>query len=76
MRLAMLAATVVAVVLALLTFIVVELAANAYIMNHYLSEERKLEREKEYAAELQDYVDKNGLSSSFFILRFSLSFVK
>lgn len=63
MRLAMLAATVVAVVLALLTFIVVELAANAYIMNHYLSEERKLEREKEYAAELQDYVDKNGLSS-------------
>lgn len=63
MRVGMLAATVFAVVLAISSFILVELAANAYISREYLSEENKLERERAYAAELQKYVEDNNLSS-------------
>ncbi len=63
MRIAMLAATFVAVVFAILTYVTVELSATAYIQKKYLSEENKLAREREYAADLQSYVDRNGLSS-------------
>lgn len=63
MRIAMLAATFVAVVFAILTFVTVEVAANAYIQKSYLSEANKLAREREYAAELQKYVNENELSS-------------
>lgn len=63
MRIAMLAATFVAVVFAILTFVTVEVVANAYIQKTYLSEANKLAREREYAAELQSYVDRNELSS-------------
>ena len=63
MRIAMLAATFVAVVFAILTYVTVELSATAYIQKNYLSEENKLAREREYAADLQRYVDRNGLSS-------------
>ncbi len=63
MRLAMLAATVLAVGLAIGAFLLVEVGATGYIKNTYLSEEKKLEREAEYAKELQNYVLENGVSS-------------
>lgn len=63
MRLAMLTATVVAVVFAIFAFLLVEVAANAYINKSYLSSESRTEREMEYVSELQAYVDRNELSS-------------
>ena len=64
MRVAMLVATVFAVALAIVTFAVIEVGANAYINKNYISEENKTARENEYAKELQEYVDRNGLSST------------
>ena len=63
MRLAMLAATVLAVGLAIGTFLVVQVWATGYIKNTYISEEKKIEREAEYARELQEYVINKGISS-------------
>ncbi len=63
MRLAMLAATVLAVGLAIGAYLLVQLGATGYIRNRYISEENKLRREKEYAEELQQYVTENNLSS-------------
>ena len=64
MRVAMLVATVFAVALAIVTFAVIEVGANAYINKNYLSKENKTARENEYAKELQEYVNRNGLSST------------
>ncbi len=63
MRLAMLAATVLAVGLAIGAYLLVQVGATGYIRNKYISEENKLQREKEYAEELQNYVIDNDLSS-------------
>ena len=63
MRLAMLAATVLAVGLAIGAFMLVQAVSNAHIKNIYVSEEKKAERELEYAMELQKYVTENNLSS-------------
>jgi 23S rRNA (uracil1939-C5)-methyltransferase len=50
----MLVATVFAVALAIVTFAVIEVGANAYINKSYNSEENKTARENEYAKELQE----------------------
>ena len=63
MRVAMLAATVLAVGLAIGAFLVVQVGGTGYIKNTYISEEKKLEREAEYAKELQKYVIDNKISS-------------
>ena len=63
MRLAMLAATVFAAALAIGAYLLVQILANGYIKNNYILEENKLVREKEYAEELQKYVNDNSLSS-------------
>lgn len=63
MRLAMLAATVLAVGLAIGAFMLVRVVSNSHIKNVYVSEEKKAERELEYAKELQKYVTENNLSS-------------
>ncbi|MBR5448628.1 MAG: HAMP domain-containing protein [Clostridia bacterium] len=63
MRLAMLAATVLAVGLAIGAFALVQLVSNTHIKNIYVSDEKKAERELEYAKQLQEYVTDNNLSS-------------
>ena len=63
MRLAMLFATVLAVGLAIGAFLLVRIGGMGYIKNHYTTEINKLERETEYAEELQRYVSENALSS-------------
>lgn len=63
MRLAMLAASVLAVGLAIGAFMLVRVVSDSHIKNVYVSEEKKAERELEYAMELQKYVTENNLSS-------------
>ena len=63
MRLAMLAATVLAVGLAIGAFMLVRVVSDSHIKNVYVSEQKKAERELEYAQELQKYVTDNKLSS-------------
>lgn len=63
MRLAMLAASVLAVGLAIGAFMLVRVVSDSHIKNVYVSEEKKAERELEYAKELQKYVTENNLSS-------------
>ena len=44
-------------------YILCQIASSAYINNYYLSEQKRKEREDNYLAELQNYVDRNELDS-------------
>lgn len=59
----MLYALVVGIVLSVFTFIVAELASQAYIENKYLSDESRRVREQNYLSELQSFVDRHKLES-------------
>ena len=59
----MLYALVVGIVLSVFTFIIAELASQAYIENKYLSDESRRVREQNYLSELQSFVDRHELES-------------
>ena len=50
--------------LAVGVFFALESLANGYIENKYLADEAKVERERGYLEELQEYVDTNNLTST------------
>ena len=60
----MLYALCVGIILAILSFIGVELLFGAFIEDNYLSEESRAEREKNYLTDLQHFVDRYALEST------------
>ena len=59
----MLYALVVSIVISIFTFIITELASQAYIENKYLSDDSRRIREQNYLSELQSFVDRHELES-------------
>lgn len=53
----------IATAIAMLSYVLIRMGANNYINNYYVTEEGRREREEEYIAGLQAFIDKNALSS-------------
>ena len=64
LKVSMLYALLVGIVLAISSFILINMVSDAYITERYLSSESRDERESSYYRELQRFVDRHGLESS------------
>ena len=63
LRFTLLTALVVSLLSAALSYFCIRVATDFYISQYYTSEENRIEREIQYAKQLQDYITRNKLSS-------------
>lgn len=63
LNVALIASLMIGLAFAVVAYFAVDIVSTAVIENVYLAEDAKAERAREYAAELQEYIDENGITA-------------